>query len=116
MVRFNEIRDVNLVARETIVPVTAIDLVNEESLFLVRDGRRLAKPAHTLNDFPAFDPDDYPLAPFTWKTPYPYTAGEVLWSLREILDEDGLPGSRPEIKPGTESEGAQDRMMAQAAA
>jgi osmotically-inducible protein OsmY len=79
VVRSNEIRDVNLVARETVVPIEAMDLVKNESIFFVRNGP-------SLKAYPALDPDDYPLAPFTWKAPYPYTAGEVRWSLREVLE------------------------------
>ena len=75
VVRSNERRDINLVARENVVPVKAIDLVNDESI-LLRCGM-----GHLFSAYPAFDPDEYPLALFTWKAPYPYTAGEVLWSL-----------------------------------
>jgi len=83
-------------------------------IFLVRNGRRLAKPAHAPSTYPAFDPDEYPLAPFTWKAPYTYTAGEVCWSLQEILEAGSQPGSRPAIEPGMEIEGATQRIMAQA--
>ena len=108
-----EIRDANMVARETIVPVKAIARVNKESIFLQRNGRKLAKPAHVLNAYPVLDPDDYPLAPFTWKAPYPYTAGEVLWSLEGIFEAESRPGSRPETKPGTESVGAPGGVVVQ---
>ncbi|HEY6072164.1 MAG TPA: BON domain-containing protein [Anaerolineales bacterium] len=109
VVRFSEIRDVNLVVRETVVPVKAIDLVKNESISLVRNGP-------SLGTYPAFDPDENPLAPFTWKAPYPYTAGEVLWSLHEVLDEESQSGSPREIKPGTEIETDPDRIMARTAA
>jgi hypothetical protein len=79
IVRSNEIKDTNLVARETVVRVKAVDLVKDESVFLGRNGPSLSK-------YPLIDPDEFPLAPFTWKAPYPYTAGEVLWSLREFLE------------------------------
>jgi hypothetical protein len=75
-------------------PVRGVYRVDDGSVFLRRNGRRLAKPAHALNTYTAFDPDEYPLAPFRWKAPYPYTAGEVCWSLREILEE----GSWPELQ------------------
>jgi osmotically-inducible protein OsmY len=116
VVRSNELRDINLAARENVVPVKDIDLVNDESILLVRNGRRLAKPAHALSTYPAFDPDEYPLALFTWKAPYPYTAGEVLWSFREVLEAESRPGSRPEIKPGAEVEQVSKQVMAQAGA
>jgi hypothetical protein len=79
VVRSNEIRDGNLAARETVIPLEASDLVKNESIILQRNGP-------SLNAYPALDPDEYPLAESTWKAPYPYTAGEVRWSLREILE------------------------------
>ena len=105
----NELRDGNLVARENVVPVEDIDLVNDESILLVRNGP-------SLSAYPAFDPDEYPLALFTWKAPYPYTAGEVRWSLREILDAESQPGSRSEINPGAEIQRVPEMVMAQASA
>lgn len=116
VVRSKELTDGNLVVRETVIPLEASDLVKNESIILQRNGRRLAKPAHALKAFPAFDPDEFPLAPFTWKAPYPYTAGEVRWSIQEILEAGSQPGSPPEIKPGTETERAPDRIMAQTGA
>jgi osmotically-inducible protein OsmY len=104
VVRSGELKDINLVAHEKVVPVSAIDLVNDKSIFLVRNGP-------SLNAYPAFDPDEYLLAPFTWKAPYPYTAGEVLWSLQEILESP-----RPEIKPGMEIQGTLERVMAHSGA
>jgi hypothetical protein len=109
VVRSNQIKDGNLVARENVVPVKDIDLVKDGSIFLARNGP-------PLNAYPAFDPDEYLPALFTWKAPYPYTAGEVRWSLREILEAGSQPGSPPEIKPGTEIERAPDRIMVDAAA
>jgi hypothetical protein len=107
VVRFKEIRDGNLEDRETVIPVQKIDLVNNGSIFLVRNGQ-------PLNAYPALDPDNYPLALFTWKAPYPYTAGEVRWSLRQVLEGRSRPGSRLEKIPGTETEGVPNRTMAQA--
>jgi osmotically-inducible protein OsmY len=103
VVRFDEIKDDNLVAREIVVPVKDIDLVKNESIFLVWNGP-------SFSTYPAFDPDEYPLALFTWKAPYPYTAGEVLWSLLEALDaKSRLSGS--EIKPGTEIQSAPELVV-----
>jgi osmotically-inducible protein OsmY len=107
IVRSSEIKDTNLVTPETVVPVKAIDLVKDESVFLGRNGPSLSK-------YPLFDPDEFPLAPFTWKAPYPYTAGEVRWSLREILEPGSHPRPRHEMKPWTKVQGAPDRAMAQA--
>jgi hypothetical protein len=109
VVRSKELRKGNPVVRETVVPLGAFDLVKNESIFFQRNGP-------SLNTFPALDPDDFPLAPFTWKAPYPYTAGEVRWSLREILEAESRPGSQTVIKPGAEIEGALERVMAQAGA
>ena len=105
----NEIRDVNLVARENVVPVKDIDRVNDESVSLVRNGL-------SLNAYPDFDADEYPLASFTWKAPYPYTAGEALWSLREVLEAEIRPESRSEINPGAEIQRVPEMIMAHVAA
>ncbi len=107
VVRSKELTDGNLVARETVIPLEVSDLVKNESIILQRNGP-------SLKAFPAFDPDEYPLAPFTWQAPYPYTAGEVRWSLKVILEAEGQPGSQPEIKPEPEIQGAPERVMAQA--
>jgi osmotically-inducible protein OsmY len=108
VVRSKELTDGNLVARETVIPLDASDLVKNESVFFQRNGP-------SLDAYPALDRDEFPLATFTWKAPYPYTAGEVRWSLQEILDA-GSRSYRPEIKPGTEIERAPERIMAQAGA
>jgi hypothetical protein len=68
-----------------------LSLVKKESLLLVRDGL-------ALDAYPAFDPDEYILAPFTWKAPYPYTVGEVRWSLCDALEAESQPGLLPETK------------------
>ena len=109
VVRSNELRDINLLARENVVPVKDINLVNDESILLMRKGV-------SLSAYPALDPDEYPLALFTWKVPYPYTAGEVVWSLREILDAGSRPGSRTEINPGAEIQRVPEMVMVQASA
>lgn len=77
VVRSNEIKDGKLVARETVIPLEPSDLVKNESIILQQRGP-------SLKAFPALDPDEFPLAPFTWQAPYPYTAGEVRWSLRQL--------------------------------
>jgi len=91
VVRSDEISYINLVAHENVVPVKDIDLVKNDSLLLVRDGL-------SLNAYPAFDPDEYILAPFTWKAPYPYIAGEVRWSFLDVLKAESRPGLRPDTK------------------
>lgn len=84
VVRSKELTDGNLVARETVIPLDAGDLVKNESIILQRNGS-------SLKAFLAFDPDEFPLAPFTWQAPYPYTAGEVRWSLPENLEAGSQP-------------------------
>ena len=98
VVRSKELTDGNLVARETRHP-TRGQRSGEE--------RKHYSPAKWAisQSLPAFDPDEFPLAPFTWKAPYPYTAGEVRWSLQEILEAGSQSDSRPEIKPGRRSRG-----------
>jgi osmotically-inducible protein OsmY len=107
VVRSKELTDGNLVARETVIPLEVSDLVKNESIILQRNGP-------SLKAFPAFDPDEYPLAPFTWQAPYPYTAGEVRWSIQKNLEAGSQTASRPEIKPGTEVPRSPDRVMTQA--
>jgi hypothetical protein len=97
--RSKELTAGNLAIRETVIPLEGSDLVKNESIILQRDGR-----SHKA--FPAFDPDEFPLAPSTWQAPYPYTAGEVRWSLREILEAGNQPASQPELKTEAEVEQA----------
>jgi osmotically-inducible protein OsmY len=84
VVRSKELRDIYLVARENIVPVKDIDRVDNESILLVRNGT-------SFRTYPVFESDEYPLALFTWKAPYPYTAGEVCWSLRQLYEGPDKP-------------------------
>jgi osmotically-inducible protein OsmY len=77
VVRSKELTDGNLVARETVIPLEASDLVKNESIILQRNGS-------SLNTYPALDAEEYPLAGSAWQAPYPYTAGEVRWSLRQL--------------------------------
>jgi osmotically-inducible protein OsmY len=63
----------NFLFYEYFVPVEAMEVVNQESIFLKRKGP-------PLNTFPAFEPANYPLAPSDWQPPYPYTAEDVRWS------------------------------------
>ena len=59
-----------------LVPVEAMEVVDQESIFLKRNGP-------PLNAFPAFEASDYPPAPVDWQPPYPYTAGTVRWPCDE---------------------------------
>jgi len=58
----------------------------------------------------------FPLAPFTWQAPYPYTASEVRWPLQKILEAESRPGSQPESKPTVEIGGVPERAVAQTGA
>ncbi|RPJ29017.1 MAG: BON domain-containing protein [Chloroflexi bacterium] len=75
-VRTGDFHDGKFVFYEYLVPVEAMEVVNQESIFLKRQGP-------PLNRFPAFEPSDYPLAPSDWQPPYPYTAGDVRWICEE---------------------------------
>jgi osmotically-inducible protein OsmY len=77
VVRSKELTDGKLIARERVIPLENSDLVKNESIILQQRGP-------SLKAFPALDPDEFPLAPFTWQAPYPYTAGEVRWSLQHL--------------------------------
>jgi osmotically-inducible protein OsmY len=90
VVRSKELVGGNLVARETVIPLDARDLVKNESIILQRHGP-------SLDAFPVLVPDEYPLAESTWKAPYPYTAGEVRWSIRQLY-------KAPDTAPATSLE------------
>ncbi len=62
-----------------LVPVESIDFVNMEGTFLGRN-----EPP--LSAYPAFDPRGYPLAPRTWKPPFPYKPANVYWSLEDVRE------------------------------
>jgi osmotically-inducible protein OsmY len=59
--------------REYLIPVDAIERVDEESVFLKRK-------TPSLSVIPAFDPSTYPPAHQDWQIPYPYKKGTVRWS------------------------------------
>jgi sporulation protein YlmC with PRC-barrel domain len=98
VVRSNEFRDIHLIAREHVIPVKDIDLVNDESILLQRNAR-------SLNAYPVLDSDEYPLALFTWKAPYPYHTDEVRWSLPQLYDA-------PYPPPATSLEPARSELLA----
>jgi hypothetical protein len=72
VVSANDFQDGRFVFYEYLVPVEAMEVVNEVSIFLKRNGP-------PLNAFAAFKAADYPLAPLGWHPPYPYTLGAVCW-------------------------------------
>jgi hypothetical protein len=98
VVRSKELMGGNLVAHETVIPLDARDLVKNESIILQRHGP-------SLDAFPVLDPDEYPLAESTWQAPYPYTAGEVRWSLRQLLEA-------PDTAPATSLEAVSSELKA----
>lgn len=55
-----------------LVPVESMHLVDEGGIFLSRK-------ANVIDQFPVFNPTNYPFAPLTWQPPYPYTVGSVRW-------------------------------------
>jgi hypothetical protein len=76
VVSASDFRDGKFVFYEYLVPVEVMEVVNQESIFLKRQGP-------PLNRFPAFEPSDYPSAPVNWQPPYPYTDGTVRWPCDE---------------------------------
>lgn len=58
---------------EYLVPVEAMEVVNEESIILKRNGP-------PLNAYPVIELSNYPLTPSDWQPPHPYEAGLVRWT------------------------------------
>lgn len=76
VVGVSSFHDHKFVFHEYLVPVEAMGVVRQESIFL----KRQSPP---LDHFPVFEPSRYALAPVDWQPPYPYEAGTVRW----ICDE-----------------------------
>lgn len=66
-----------------LVPVEAMNVVDEEGIFL-----NYTTPA--INQFPVLNPTNYPIAPLTWQPPYPYAVGSVRWSRQQMKTEKRL--------------------------
>lgn len=64
------------VFHEFLVPIEAVEVVNQNGLILKRNGSPLIA-------FPTYESSNYELAPLDWQPPYPYTAGTILWPLDE---------------------------------
>ncbi len=79
VVRFHQLIDGMLAAREAVIPLEASDLVENDSIVLRRN-------APSFSAFPPFDPHEFPLAPIAWQAPFPYTAGDVRWSPPKIME------------------------------
>ena len=65
--------DGHLVTKEFIIQAETIKHAKGSSVFLFNSLRELA-------EYPAFDQEEYPPAPPSWRPPYPYTKGSVRWS------------------------------------
>lgn len=76
VVSTNDLHDGKFVFYEYLVPVEAMEVMNQESIILKRKGP-------PLNAFPAFEAADYPLPPSGWQPPFPYAAGDVRWACDE---------------------------------
>jgi osmotically-inducible protein OsmY len=72
VVSASDFHDGKFVFHEYFVPVEAMEVVNQESTILKRNGP-------PLKAFSAFEPSDYPPAPLNWQPPYPYTEETVRW-------------------------------------
>jgi len=72
VVSVSEFHDGKSVAHEYLIPVEAMDEVNQESIILKRNGP-------SLNAYPAIELSSYPLPPSEWRPPYPYEDGFVRW-------------------------------------
>jgi hypothetical protein len=71
---------------EYFVPVEAMEVVDQDSVLLKRNGP-------PLNAFPTFEPSDYPSAPLDWQPPYPYAAEAVRWPCEEHAQAENRSGS-----------------------
>ena len=82
VVNTSEFHGGKFVVHEYLIPVEAMDVVNQESIILKRNGP-------PLNTYTVFEPPNYPLIFSDWQAPYPYEAGAVRWAC--------LPQSRSEV-------------------
>jgi osmotically-inducible protein OsmY len=76
VVSTSDLNDGKSMFHEYCVPVEAMEVVDQDSVLLKRNGP-------PLNAFPAFEPSDYPSAPLDWQPPYPYAEGAVRWPCEE---------------------------------
>lgn len=88
VVRSSSFYDGKFVFHEYFIPVEAMDVVKNESIFLKRNET-------PLKAFPAFEPTDGPPAPLDWHPPYPYVAGEVRWPRKQRKEKEENYDPRP---------------------
>jgi len=72
IVRATHIIDSHLETCDYLVPVEAMNVVDEGGIFLNDN-------APAINQLPIFNPAQYPFPPLTWQPPYPYAVGNVRW-------------------------------------
>ena len=72
VVSISDFHDGKSVIHEHLIPVESMEVVNQESIILKRNGP-------PLNAFPVIELSSYPLPPSEWEPPYPYEEGFVRW-------------------------------------
>jgi osmotically-inducible protein OsmY len=73
VVSITDFLDGKSVVHEYLIPVEAMDEVNQESIILKRNGP-------PLNTYPVIELSNFPLPHSDWQPPYPYEAGFVRWA------------------------------------
>ena len=73
VVSVSDFHDGKPVVHEYLIPVEAMEVVNQESIILKRNGP-------PLNAYPMIELSSYPLPPSEWQPPYPYEFGFVRWA------------------------------------
>ena len=69
----SDFHDGKSVVNEYLIPVEMMEVVNQESIILKRNGP-------PLNAYPVIELSNYPLPPSEWQPPYPYEDGFVRWT------------------------------------
>ncbi|NWG07265.1 MAG: BON domain-containing protein [Chloroflexi bacterium] len=72
----SDFHDGKSVVHEYLIPVEAMEVVNQENIILKRN-----RPP--LNAYPRIELSNYPLAPDDWQPPYPYELGFVRWTCEQ---------------------------------